>query len=406
MSNTFEFEDNFEFGIKIKIVGVGGGGNNAVNHMIKSDVGGVDFIVINTDKQALMKTEVPDRVVIGEKLTKGHGAGGNPEIGAKSAEESKEEIEDRLKGANMIFITAGMGGGTGTGAAPVVARIAKDLGILTIGIVTRPFAFEGARKKEQADRGIEELRKHVDSLIVIPNERLKVASQEKITLLNGFKMADDVLRRGVQSISDLINIPGYMNLDFADVTSIMEDAGMAHMGVGEAVGKDKADVAVNLVMSSPLLESSIKGARRILVNITISPDVILDEVDLAMTKIEAEAHPDANIFFGIAFDETLNDEMSITIIATGFDADANLSSEWTIPAAQERPRSSVSPAAVAANNSRPVSAPAQPSASGALTASDDSETTEKKNDEFGIEDDFDSIMDLLNQNSKKNLYDE
>ena len=392
MSSTFEFEDNVESGIKIKIVGVGGGGNNAVNHMIKSEVGGVEFVVINTDKQALMKTLAPDRIVIGEKLTRGHGAGGNPEVGAKAAEESKDEIENALKGADMVFITAGMGGGTGTGAAPVVAKIAKDLGILTVGVVTRPFAFEGVKKAEQAEKGIEELTKNVDSLIVIPNERLKIAQKEKITLLNGFKMADDVLRHGVQSISELINVPGLMNLDFADLTSTMKDAGIAHMGVGSATSKDKAELAANIATSSPLLESSIKGARKIVTNITISPDVALDDVDLAMTRIRDEAHPEVVIIWGIAFDESLNDEMSITIIATGFD-DTPEEREWTISPVQERQRTAPPP-------TQGRTAPVQPSAPAVEPE------PEKKADELGLDDDFDNIMELLKPNSKKNPYDE
>ena len=401
MSSTFEFEDNFETGIKIKIVGVGGGGNNAVNHMIKSEVSGVDFIVINTDKQALIKTHAPERIVIGEKLTKGHGAGGDPDIGAKSAEESKEEIENALKGADMIFITAGMGGGTGTGAAPVVADIAKQLGILTVGIVTRPFAFEGARKAEQANQGIEKLSHNVDSLIVIPNERLKMVTQERITLLNGFKIADDILKHGVQSISELINVPGYMNLDFADVTSIMRGAGIAHMAIGRGEGKEKAEQAANLVTSSPLLESSIKGARRILVNVTIAPDVILDDIDLAMSKIQEQAHPDVNLILGVAFAEDMQDEMRITIVATGFD-DAHVD-EWSIPATQERPRSAVPPPA--ASTTRTVSPPANNTVreSGAAIPLDSSGDNR---DDIGADDDFDNIMELLKPNSKKNPYDD
>jgi len=407
-SSTFEFEDNFESGIKIKIVGVGGGGNNAVNHMIKCGVGGVDFIVINTDKQALIKTQAPERIVIGEKLTKGHGAGGNPEIGFKSAEESKEEIENAIKGADMVFITAGMGGGTGTGAAPVVARLAKDLGILTIGIVTRPFAFEGLRKAEQANKGIEELEKHVDSLIIIPNERLKIATPEKVTLLNGFKIADDVLRQGVQSISELINMSGYINLDFADVTTIMKDAGRAHMGIGSGTGKEKAETAANQATSSPLLESSIRGARSIVVNITVSPDIALEDVDLAMSQIRAEAHPDVNTIMGVAFGEDMQDEIRITIIATGFDEETKNSADWAIPpAAQEKPaaraatttqspfRQTTPKPAVSPPKSAPNSAPAV------------SETSpSKRGDDLGLDDDFDNIMELLKPNSKKNPYDE
>ena len=400
MSSTFEFEDNFESGIKIKIVGVGGGGNNAVNHMVNSNVIGVDFIVINTDKQALINTSVPDRIPIGEKLTKGHGAGGNPEIGAKSAEEDKEAIEAALKGANMVFITAGMGGGTGTGAAPVVARIAKDLDILTVGIVTRPFAFEGARKAAQAEKGIEALKQHVDALIIIPNERLKMVTSEKITLLNAFKMADDVLKHGVQSISQLINVAGYMNLDFADVTSIMENAGIAHMAMGEGEGKEKAETAANFVISSPLLESSIKGAQRILVNVTASPDIGMEDIDLAMTRITEEAHPDVNLIYGAAFDDNMQDKMCITIIATGFDDDGSGAS-WTIPAAQERPRATAAPSQSAA---RPAATPSAQQPAAAQPNPD----AEQYRDESGFDDDFDNIMELLkpNNSSRRNPYDD
>ena len=391
-SNTFEFEDNFESTIKIKIVGVGGGGNNAVNHMVASEVGGVDFIVVNTDKQALINTKAPDRIPIGEKLTKGHGAGGNPEIGEKSAEEDKEAIENALKGADMVFITAGMGGGTGTGAAPVVAKIAKDLGILTVGIVTRPFAFEGAFKAEQANKGIDKLREHVDSLIVIPNERLKLATSEKLTLKNSFKFADDVLRHGVQSISDLVTGVGYMNLDFADVTTIMQDAGIAHMGVGDGAGKEKAKEAVTKAMSSALLESSVKGARRILVNLTISEDVMLDDVDVAMSEIRDVLHPEAHVIYGVAFGEdSMEDEMRITIIATGFD-DAN-ANEWTIPTIQERPRTSptLNNTTVAHDSDKII----QPDSAAA-----------DRSEELSADDEFNSIMEILSPgNSRRNPYD-
>lgn len=402
-SNTFELEDNFDSGIKIKIVGVGGGGNNAVNHMIMSQVGGVDFIVINTDKQALINTKAPDRIPIGEKLTRGHGAGGNPEIGARAAEEDKEAIENAIKGADMVFVTAGMGGGTGTGAAPVVARLAKDLDILTVGIVTRPFAFEGMRKAEQASKGIEELAKHVDSLIVIPNERLKIATGEKITFINGFKMADDVLRQGVQSISELINNTGYMNLDFADLTSIMKDAGIAHMGVGTGEGKEKAEQAANQATSSPLLESSIKGAKRIVVNVTVAIDAAMDDIDLAMSKIQDQLHPDAVMIWGMTLDNNMQDSMSITVIATGFDDEA--SSEWTVrttPAIQEKPR--VTPQVSPTAQDRSRTAAPTPANTDAAAGPADSDSV--KRDELVIDDDFDNIMELLKPNSKKNPYDE
>jgi len=315
----FEHDDVFENGVNIKVIGVGGGGNNAVNRMIEANIKGVEFIAVNTDRQALRKSDAPNQLVIGEKITKGFGAGANPDIGARSAEESIEEIKEMLTGADMVFVTAGMGGGTGTGAAPVVARAAKDMDILTVAIVTKPFGFEGKRRMIQADAGISELRQYVDALVVIPNERLKQVSDTRITLANAFEAADDVLRRGVQSISELINVPGFINLDFADVTSVMSNAGYAHMGVGSATGKDKAEQAAKKAISSPLLETSIKGATGILINITASPEVGLEDVDLAATMVSDEASPDANVIWGVAFDDTLDDEMRITIIATGFD---------------------------------------------------------------------------------------
>ncbi|MGI6167316.1 MAG: cell division protein FtsZ [Eubacteriales bacterium] len=315
---TFEHDDSLESGVNIKVIGIGGGGNNAVNRMISTNIRGVQFVAINTDQQALKRSNATNQLVIGEKITKGFGAGSNPEIGARAAEESLEEIKMLLSGADMVFITAGMGGGTGTGAAPIVARVAKEMNILTIGIVTKPFAFEGRKRMEQAEAGITELSEYVDSLVVIPNERLKQVSETRITLANAFEIADDVLRRGVQSISELINVPGFINLDFADVTSVMSNAGYAHMGVGNASGKDKAELAAKAAISSPLLETSIKGARGILISITASPDVGLEDVDLASTMIANEAHPDANVIWGVAFDPELEDEMRITIIATGF----------------------------------------------------------------------------------------
>ena len=315
----FDFEEVFDSGVNIKVIGVGGGGNNAVNRMISTNIRGVEFIAVNTDNQALNTSCAAKKVVIGEKITKGKGAGSNPEIGKKSAEESIEVLKQLLEGADMVFITTGMGGGTGTGAAPVVAKAAKELGILTVGIVTKPFSFEGKKRMLQAEAGIQELAKFVDSLIVIPNERLKQVSDTHITLSNAFEIADDVLRRGVQSVSELINVPGFVNLDFADVTSIMKDAGYAHMGVGSATGPDKAQLAAMAAISSPLLETSIAGATGVLVSITASPDIGLEEVDIASSMIAEESHPDANIIWGAAFDPSLEDEMRVTIIATGFD---------------------------------------------------------------------------------------
>ena len=315
----FELDDNFESGVNIKVIGVGGGGNNAVNRMIASNVRGVDFIAINTDRQALLHSAATNKIPIGEKITKGHGAGSNPMVGEKSAEESIEEIKDSLAGADMVFITTGMGGCTGTGAAPVVARVAKEMGMLTVGIVTKPFAFEGKKRLQQAESGIAALSQYVDSLVIIPNERLKQVSDKPITMINAFEVADDVLSHGVQSISELINVPGYINLDFADVTSVMQDAGFAHMGVGYATGKEKAECAAKAAISSPLLETSISGARGILGNITASPDINMEEIDIACTMIANEAHEDATVIWGVAFDPEMEDAMKVTIIATGFE---------------------------------------------------------------------------------------
>ena len=316
---TFEHDDTYESGVNIKVIGVGGGGNNAVNRMIAGNIQGVDFISINTDRQALRRSDASTQLVIGEKLTSGFGAGANPQIGARAAEESIEEIKTLLDGTDMVFITAGMGGGTGTGAAPVVARVAHEMDILTIGIVTKPFGFEGKRRMDQALAGLAELSQYVDSLVVIPNDRLKQVTDTRITLQNAFEVADGVLARGTKSISDLISVSGFINLDFADVSSVMKNAGHAHMGVGSATGKDKAEMAAKAAISSPLLESSISGAHGILISITVSPDVGLEDVDVASSLIAAEAAPDANVIWGVNFDNELEDEMRITIIATGFD---------------------------------------------------------------------------------------
>lgn len=319
----FQFDNDYVDGVQIKVVGVGGGGGNAVNRMVRSGVQGVEFVSINTDHQALYLSQATQKIQIGEKLTHGMGAGANPEKGQRAAEESREEITAALKGTDMVFITAGMGGGTGTGAAPVVAEIARDLGILTVGIVTKPFSFEGRRRMEQAEAGIANLREHVDSLVVIPNERLKMASEQRITLANAFEVADDVLRQGVQSISQLIKVPGLVNLDFADVTAIMKDAGYAHMGIGRAGGKDKATAAAEAAIASPLLETTIDGARGVIINITSSADIDLEDVELASSMISRAAHPDATIIWGAAFDETMEDEINVTVIATGFVADGS-----------------------------------------------------------------------------------
>ena len=305
--------------VNIKVVGVGGGGNNVVNRMVKTGTKGVDFIAVNTDKQALAVSSATYKIQIGEKLTNGQGAGSDPEVGRKSAEENRTQISKALEDADMVFITAGMGGGTGTGAAPIVADIAKELGVLTVGVVTKPFRFEGMRRMKQAEGGITELRNKVDSLVIIPNERLKFATDQKITFANAFEIADDVLRQAVQSISDLIKNTGFINLDFADVTAVMQNAGMAHMGVGRAGGKNKAEDAAKMAISSPLLETSINGAKGVLINVTGSMDIGLEEVETAANLVQEAAHPEANIIFGAAFDDTLEDELRVTVIATGFD---------------------------------------------------------------------------------------
>ena len=315
----FNFEPTYDSGVNIKVIGVGGGGNNAVNRMVATNIKGVEFVAVNTDNQALDTSCATKKLVIGDKITRGKGAGSNPEVGKRSAEESIEAIRAVLSGADMVFITAGMGGGTGTGAAPVIAKAAKEMDILTVGIVTKPFTFEGARRSMQAEAGIAELAKYVDSLIVIPNERLKQVEDRKITLANAFEIAEDVLRRGVNSVSNLINVPGFVNLDFADVTTVMKNAGYAHMGVGSAKGEDKAQLAAMAAISSPLLETSIAGAMGVLVSITASEDIQLEEIEAASHMIYEEAHPDANIIWGAAFDPNLEDEMRVTIIATGFD---------------------------------------------------------------------------------------
>ena len=323
----FTFDEANESGVNIKVIGVGGGGNNAVNRMIASNIRGVEFIAVNTDKQALIVSNASRKIVIGTNVTNGKGAGADPELGRRSAEESADEIKEALQGADMVFITTGMGGGTGTGAAPVIAKIAKDMGILTVGIVTKPFSFEGRRRMLQAEKGISELTGCVDSLIVIPNERLKQVSETSITLLNAFEVAYEVLLRGVQSVSSLINCAGYINLDFADVTAIMKDAGYAHMGIGTGKGENKAEQAAVAATSSPLLETSIEGAMGVLVNITVSPDTALEDVERASYLITEGAHPDANIIWGASFDTDLEDEMRVTIIATGFSSQTQVKAE-------------------------------------------------------------------------------
>lgn len=316
---AFVLDEEMQNVTNIKVIGVGGGGGNAVNRMVEAGLNGVEFVAMNTDQQALVNSKATQKVQLGAKLTKGRGAGADPEVGQRAAEESKDEIANALKGAQMVFITAGMGGGTGTGAAPVVAQIARELGILTVGVVTRPFAFEGKKRLEQALSGIEELNKNVDSLVIIPNERLKYVSEQKITFKNAFEIADGVLRQAVKNISELITVPGFINLDFADVTSVMKDAGFAHIGTGSAAGKDKAAEAAREAISSPLLETSIDMAHGVIVSVIGSDDIGLDEVETAATMVQQAAHPDAHIIFGAFIDENMDDEIRVVVIATGFD---------------------------------------------------------------------------------------
>lgn len=303
----------------IKVIGVGGGGNNAVNRMIAAGLKGVEFISINTDAQALLQAKAPYRIQIGEKLTKGLGAGANPEVGEKAAQESREEIIKALRGADMVFVTAGMGGGTGTGAAPIVAECAKEVGALTVGVVTKPFTFEGKRRQSQAERGTAKLKEKVDTLITIPNDRLMQVVDKRTPIVEAFRIADDVLRQGIQGISDLIAIPGLINLDFADVKTIMTDAGSALMGIGMASGDDRAVIAAEAAIKSPLLETSIDGAKGVLLNITGGCNLGIHEVNEAAELIAAAVDPEATIIFGAVIDESFDDQVRVTVIATGFD---------------------------------------------------------------------------------------
>ncbi|HQA61127.1 MAG TPA: cell division protein FtsZ, partial [Tepidanaerobacteraceae bacterium] len=312
-----DFDVEVEQFANIKVVGIGGGGNNAINRMIDSGLKGVEFIAVNTDAQALYLSKADKKIQIGEKLTKGLGAGANPEIGRKAAEESKDIMEEVLQGADMIFITAGMGGGTGTGASPIVAEISKSLGILTVGVVTKPFTFEGKKRQANAEIGIADIKNNVDTLITIPNDRLLSIAEKKTSMIEAFKMADDVLRQGVQGISDLIAVPGLINLDFADVRTIMLDTGLAHMGIGKGSGEGRAVEAAKQAISSPLLETSIEGAKGVLLNITGGANLGLLEINEAAELISSVADPEANIIFGAVIDEKLQDEIIITVIATG-----------------------------------------------------------------------------------------
>lgn len=303
---------------QIRVVGVGGGGGNAINSMVESGIVGVEFLSINTDRQILENSKATHKIQIGEKVTGCMGAGGDPAVGKKAAEESRDVIADALRGADMVFITAGMGGGTGTGAAPVVAEVARELGALTVGIVTKPFKFEGRKRMDQAETGISDLEKYVDSLIVIPNERLKLLGDKSLSVKDAFSKANDVLWQGVKSISDTIKVPGYINLDFADIKSVMKDAGRAHMGIGRGRGADCAAEATKQAITSPLLETAIDGASGVIINVTCSSDMSLDMIEQAGSLISDASHPDANIIFGSVFDEDMGDEMLITVIATGF----------------------------------------------------------------------------------------
>ena len=322
-----EFDTDIERFAQIKVVGVGGGGNNAVNRMIDANLKGVQFIAVNTDKQALFSSKAEFKIQIGEKITKGLGAGANPEIGKKSAEESRDEIRQALNGADMVFVTAGMGGGTGTGAAPIVAEIAKEMGILTVGVVTKPFGFEGKVRRQHAEIGIESLGETVDTLVTIPNDRLLQVVEKKASIMQAFQVADDVLRQGVQGISDLISIPGLVNLDFADVKTIMYEKGLAHMGIGKATGENRAREAAQMAIQSPLLETTINGSKGVLLNITGGTDLGLFEINEAAELVSEAADSDANIIFGAVIDDDMKDEIRITVIATGFEKYMGLAAE-------------------------------------------------------------------------------
>ena len=310
----------------IKVIGVGGAGNNAVNRMIEAGIKGVEFIAVNTDRQQLQQSKAATKIQIGEKITRGLGAGANPDIGAQAAEESRSDIGEALRGADMVFVTAGLGGGTGTGAASIVAGTAKEMGILTIAVVTKPFTFEGKKRLAQAERGVDSLKGKVDSLVVIPNDKLLQIIDRKTSIVEAFKMADDVLRQGVQGISDLIAIEGLVNLDFADVKTIMLNRGMAHMGIGRASGENRAEDAAKQAIQSPLLETSIEGARGVIINITGGSDLGLQEINTAAELVQRSVDPEANIIWGSVIDESLGDEIVITVIATGFETEQPLTS--------------------------------------------------------------------------------
>jgi cell division protein FtsZ len=349
---------------RIRVVGVGGGGSNAVNRMIESGVGGVDFIAVNTDSQALLLSHAPTRVRIGEKLTRGLGAGGNPDFGEKAANETIEELYQVLEGADMVFVTAGMGGGTGTGAAPVIAKVAKEMGALTVGVVTRPFLFEGSRRSTSAEAGLERLQEFVDTLIVIPNDRLLELTDRRVSLTESFRMADDVLRQGIQGITELITVPGLINLDFADVRTIMSGGGAALMAVGFGEGEDRAITAAEQAINSRMLDVTIDGAKGILFNITGGPDLSLYEVNQAAAIIRETAHPDANMIFGAVIDESMGEKIRLTVIATGFERDQQARRQRTQQQMVRRPSAPVPPASAprpqTTNSSQTLPPPAEP----------------------------------------------
>lgn len=387
----FKAEMGPENVVTIKVVGVGGAGNNVVNRMVKTGTQGVEFIAINTDKQALAVSNADQKIQIGEKMTHGQGAGSDPEVGKRSAEESRNNIAKAIEDADMVFITAGMGGGTGTGAAPTVAEIAREAGILTVGVVTKPFKFEGKRRMDQANAGIKELLGRVDSLLIIPNDRLKFATDQKITLANAFEIADDVLLQAVTSISNLIKNTGFINLDFADVSCIMKNAGFAHMGVGHSAGKGKAEDAARMAVASPLMETSINGAHGVLINITGSEDMGLDDVEAAANLVQEAAHPDANIIFGASFDENLQDEIRVTVIATGFEQNAD------IPSVKEAKAASAPIRPIAAVNEKPqglFTGAAEKAA--AAVAPAQKQDSESETTSAAGEDPFDSIFKIFN----------
>lgn len=348
-----KINDDTETSAKIIVVGVGGAGNNAVNRMVDENIGGVEFIGINTDKQALKLCKAPTVLQIGEKLTKGLGAGAKPEVGEKAAEENTEELTQALKGADMVFVTCGMGGGTGTGAAPVVARIAKDMGILTVGVVTKPFRFEAKQRMNNAIGGIEKLKESVDTLIVIPNDKLLEIVDRRTTMPDALKKADEVLQQAVQGITDLINVPGLINLDFADVQTVMKDKGIAHIGIGNAKGDDKAIEAVKQAVTSPLLETTIEGASHVIIN--ISGDISLIEANEAASYVQELAGESANIIFGAMYDDTVQDEATITVIATGLDAQQkNIDVSNAMAGFNYKPQTTYSKPVSTAPSSRPV----------------------------------------------------